>query len=40
MGKILFPPSFSGNELRHEIDICIERKCYHAKVEFSSMKVQ
>lgn len=40
MGKILSPPSSSGNELQHEIDIHIECKCYHAKVEFSCMKVQ
>jgi len=39
MGKILSPPSSSGNELQHEIDIRIECKCYHAKVEFSCMKV-
>jgi hypothetical protein len=34
MGKILSPPSSIGDELRYEIDIHIECKCYHAKVEF------
>jgi len=39
-GQNFVPTSSSGNELWHEIDIHMECKCYHAKVEFSCMKVQ